>query len=263
MRKVYYSERSEKIDIKLNSIRDLKDLFVQIHEDLARDLYFRELYGNQKSNIDGIAGSNIEAFAFEKTRIRNLMPIDYNKRYKEHELFTLIELLHDYVSECKWDDFEETWMCNKEKGQRVFRDRINSILNIYDQGWELSTEGYIREWVNNGLGELIEAQYDNSDDEQYTEIQEAKKQFLRYGSTIDDKRSALLQLGRVMENVRREMTQLLPEKPDTEQLFHILNKYNLRHNNPNQHKDYDREIYYRWMFFIFLSAIDAYFQMKD
>lgn len=118
----------------------------------------------------------------------------------------------------------------------------------------------MRELVDNGLSNLLAQEYDNSDI--YTDISEAKQEFLKYGATQEDKKDALIRLGNIMEPLRAEMTTKL-SKRDTADIFNLLNNFQLRHNNASQKTDYDKEIFYPWMFYQMLAALDAFLKIKE
>ncbi|MEM5668431.1 hypothetical protein AAHB59_04990 [Bacillus cereus] len=85
---------------------------------------------------------------------------------------------------------------------------------------------------------------------------------MRYGATLDDKKDALIRLGNIMEPLRDEMKVTL-SKDDTSDIFNLLNNFQLRHNNVKQKTDYDKEIYYSWMFYQMLAALDAFLKIKE
>ncbi|MED0958425.1 hypothetical protein [Bacillus paramycoides] len=251
----YYAERNGLLSKKKHNLRDLRDLFVLFHNTLRNEGYLVEFYGgvdNWGTRQSGICGDNMDVFCFSKTGFKGLLPVDYDLRYKEEEIFTLIEMFYTYVND---EDIFSTI-----KGKDVYRERINKILNNYGTGWELVKEGYVRELVNDGLSLLLEQSYDDSDT--ITEINKTKHEFLKYGATLDDKKDALIRLGNIMEPLRAEMTTKI-SKEDTSAIFNILNNFQLRHNNANQKTDYDKDIYYPWMFYQMLAALDAFLKIKE
>jgi hypothetical protein len=40
-------------------------------------------------------------------------------------------------------------------------------------------------------------------------------------------------------------------------LFNIANNFAIRHNNREQRGEYDREVWLRWMFYVYLATIHA------
>ncbi|WP_202822673.1 hypothetical protein [Bacillus cereus] len=255
----YYAERNGLLSKKNHTLRELRDLFVLFHNTLRKEGYLVKFYGGKDQSgtqHGGICGDNADVFCFSKTGYKGLLPIDYDTRYKEEQIFTLIEMFYTYVNHPIpfLDEF------NKEEAKDEYRNRVNEILNNYGKGWELVKEGYIRELVNNGLSPLLEQSYDDSDIR--TEIDKTKQEFLKYGATLDDKKDALIRLGSIMEPLREEMKNKLSKK-DTSDIFQLLNEFQLRHNNVKQKTNYDKEVYYPWMFYQMLAALDAFLKIKE
>lgn len=252
--KKYYAERNGLLGKNYN-IKDLNDLFILFHRQLEEDGYLIKFYGGLdkwEEYHSSICGDDLDTFVFSKTGYRDLLPPYYDNNYKEEQIFSLIEMLYTYVN-----GIEEF---STGDGKAEYRQRVNAILNYYNKGWELTKEGYIRELVNNGLSTLLIQDY--SDLTIYEEISKTKEEFLRYGTTLDDKKDALIRLGNIMEPLREEMTKKL-SKDDTSAIFNILNNFQLRHNNANQKTDYDKDIYYPWMFYQMLAALDAFLKIKE
>ncbi|KYC92458.1 hypothetical protein [Bacillus amyloliquefaciens] len=256
IRKQYYSERHNLRKRNKYTLLDLRELFVQTYNELERIDLFEELIGYSDgpwNQTPGIMAGNFELFVFKKTGKRDLIPIDIDNAYTEEDIFDLIELFYDYVSKpiisgSKYD---------KASGQLEYRNEMNFILKNYDSGYELTEEGYIRELIDNGLENLIDSQYEFDDDKDSEEIvKKATKKFFHYNADDTDKKSAILEIAGLLENLR-ESNKLHFAKKDESDLFNLLNNFNLRHNNPNQQTKYEKNIFYPWVFFNLLSALDA------
>jgi hypothetical protein len=87
-------------------------------------------------------------------------------------------------------------------------------------------------------------------------IRRAKELYLRRGSSSEDKKAAVREIGDALEFVRSELKQIIGK--DESDIFNILNNFGIRHNNASQKTDYDQKIYLPWMFYTFLSTYDAY-----
>lgn len=254
--KKYYSERNNLRERAKYNEYELSDLFVQTYHELHTQNFFEELFGYKDewgAWQRGIVANNIDTFVFKKIGKKGLFPIDDDSYYDEEDVFDLIELFYDYVSERKMPNREY----DKKAGQKIYLDEMNSVLNNYDKGYELTKEGYIRELIENGLENLVDSSQEmNSDCTSEEIVNNAKKKFFHYNADELDKKSAILELGGLLENLKKSKTlELL--KTDESELFHVLNKFNLRHNNPNQKPDYDKDVFYPWIFFNLLSAVDA------
>ncbi|WP_340031341.1 hypothetical protein [Bacillus tropicus] len=262
----YYAERHN-LTGEITDFKDLVNLFVLTYSNLDENNYFAELCGymdKEKIYHRGLIRDDeeeLDYFAYSKTYIEGLLPVYYKYYKNEIELFTVIELLYDYVSLfIPLDELHKTATFNKEKGQAEYRRKINLLLSRYKNPVELNREGYIVEKIGNGLTELIYQKYDDSDINE--QIKSATTEFLRYGATLDDKKDALIRLGNIMEPLREEIKAKL-SKEDTSDIFNLLNNFQLRHNNVKQKTDYDKEIYYPWMFYQMLAALDAFLKIKE
>ncbi|MCY9111151.1 hypothetical protein MOE45_08605 [Bacillus atrophaeus] len=255
-KKKYYSERHNLRERERYNEYELSDLFVQTYHELHKQNFFEELFGYKDEWgvwQHGIVAYNIDTFVFKKIGTKGLFPIEDDRYYNEEDVFDLIELFYDYVSERKMPNREY----DKKAGQKIYLDEMNSVLNNYDKGYELTKEGYIRELLDNGLENLVDSSQEITSDCTFEEIvNNAKKKFFHYNADELDKKSAILELGGVLENLKKSNTlELLTT--DESDLFHVLNKFNLRHNNLNQRPDYDKDVFYPWIFFNLLSAVDA------
>lgn len=257
--KKYFSERKGRV-LNKYSEEDLSDVFVETYFYLSKRGIFELLVGRRDSNgnLKGrLITNNIDTFVYKKIRKRNLMPIDSERFYPEEDVFDLIELLYEQAS-----------LLNEEgnydylAGRSVFRKEFNVILNEYDNGYELTEQGYIRELLDNGLEELVDSrQYFSNDSDSTEKINGAKKSFFKHGSSEADKRGAILEVAAVLEKLRDSKKLQLSSK-DAGELFTILNSFNLRHNRKDQKPDYDKEVFYPWIFYNLLAAVDASLKLQ-
>ncbi|KON88867.1 hypothetical protein AF332_20065 [Sporosarcina globispora] len=259
----YYSQRYNLHKNEPYSLGELKLLFVQVYYELSQEGYFEELIGYHNSFgnwVNGKKGNDLDSFVFLRIGKSGLVPIDEDTRYKEDDIFDLIELFYDYVSFSEETKYGRSF--DAEKGKKYFRERINKILGNYKEGFELSPQGYIREILSNGLDSLVDdVQELDDDDKNPTEIiDDAKKKFFHYNATTSDKKAAIIELGGVLELFKTDLDKHFNNKDESD-LFNLLNNYNLRHKNLNQKNNYDIEVFYPWIFFNLLAAIDACFKM--
>ncbi len=92
-------------------------------------------------------------------------------------------------------------------------------------------------------------------------IERAKALFVKYNATDDDRMEAIRNLGDVLEYLKKDDIRLANK--DESELFNILNNFSIRHHNRSQQADYDKSIYYPWMFYVFLASIYALLELKD
>ena len=266
MSKKYYAERRgmkfEPLDFE-----ELKKVFLAKFEELERDYYFRKATGYEcvdQGDILGTWGSDPEEFLFLKLRMHNLWPIRENiANYDELKLFTVIEFLFDYVSEpqkvwyhpwnqCGYhtDDYDDI------KGKAKYREEINGILKDYKSRYELSETGEVLEIPPTGLETLPEEIVKTDDPKNIDDrVQAAIAKYRRHNATLDDKKDAIRTLADVLEYLKKEGYRL-PAKDDSD-LFRIINNFDIRHHHREQQGEYDKEIWYDWLFYTFLSSINV------
>lgn len=260
----YFSERNGLIQRKYTQ-EQLIQLFIHVHGQFKQKRYFEGLYGkrNDWGQMEyGLAGKDIESFSLKQLG-EPLMPIREEKITYDYQVFSLIELLYGYVSN---PDEEFDIFSNKEKEE--FRTEVNEILAYYDKGYELCKDGYVREKISSGLEHVVDQKYHGMDmDNEFVKrfvlpIQQAKKQFFRHNTTLEDKRAAILEVGRALEYYRPTLKEKFNNK-DEQDLFTLLNGYNLRHNRLDQISNYDQELYYPWIFYNLLAAADVFIKMQS
>jgi len=246
--------------------KTFKKAFLLKFEELENNFYFREATGYEcvdRGTIRGIWGDDIETFFYLQLGKHNIWPIGSNlASFDEPMLFTIIEFLYDYVSEPQRKWYHPYYDCgwhtadyDRDKGKRRYRNEINNILKDYGSGYVLSEFGEVLFSSPNGLenlaGEIVETGERNIDES----IRTAISKYRRHNATLEDKKDAIRNLADVLEYLRKEGIRL-PSKDDDD-LFNIINNFDIRHHNRMQHNDYSKEIWYEWMFYTFLSSINV------
>jgi hypothetical protein len=164
--KKYFGEREGAIkNIKFDIVM-LNKLFLNLYERLEDELFFQQAIGYYctDGNVIGILGRNIDSEIFLRTGLENVWPIKTHiDEYGEVELFTMIELLYEYVSAPK-DKYYHNWnncgwhatKFDKKEGQVKFLKEINKLLERYDEEYYLTEFGKIHKISPNGLKTLVE-----------------------------------------------------------------------------------------------------------
>ena len=274
-KKKYYSERKGMLQDTPIDFEMLKKIFLMSYEELEKEIYFQEAIGYtcvDAGRIEGKWGNDFEAFIYTKIKMRNIWSIQDNiASYDEPTFFTIVEFLYDYVSE-PIDEYKRYhswnncgWHCtkfDKEKGQEKYRNKMNEILKDYDEGYHLTNDGEIQKIPSSGYEDLIEEPIETDDPENIdNRIKNAISKYFRYGSTFDDKKEAIRILSDVMEYLKKDGI-VLPSKDDSD-LFQIINRFDIRHHNKQQISNYDKELWYDWMFYTFLASIKVLVKIKD
>ena len=265
-RRLYYSAR--KHGLEPLPLDDIKELFLSEYRYLAREGYFQEALGYECVDAGVVPGTIPDPgiHFFRQLRKRHLWPVENIKLPgpSEEDFFDVIELLHDLVSkgvegrnhdygECGWH--YQTF--DKDAGQQEYRKRLNGFLCEYGNGWELSPDGCVLESAPEGLEDLFAdeppfLQVKNVGDK----IKNAITRFRRHGANVEDKKVAVRDLIDAFEHHRSQAEQLLTEK-DAADLFHIANRFGIRHNKPDQQTDYDHDVFFEWLFYYYLAALRA------
>ena len=127
----------------------------------------------------------------------------------------------------------------------------------YREGYELSENGEILESPEQGLEDLVLANLPSYDPKNVeSRVESAIHKFRRSRSSPDEKRDAIRDLADVLEILKPQITKVISKKDESD-LFQIANKFGIRHHNEEQKQDYDKAIWYNWMFYYYLATIHA------
>jgi hypothetical protein len=265
----YYSVRTgqnpltDKISL-LDLLRLLKHLFRYFEY----EGYFQEYLGYEcvdAGYIPGKLGHDMQGALLLQLRKSDLWPIDRKiDFYSEDDIFDIIEFLYEHCSQPvkrSWHSWSDCgWHCetfDKLVGQIEFREKVNKILEIYQDGFELSNVGEILRLLDTGLEPLFEAEVPSNDpDNITTRVEAAKLKFRRSRSSIEDRGDAIRDLAAVLEFLRPELKKVLTTQDESD-LFNIANNFSIRHHNDKQKAQYDKPIWYSWLFYYYLATIHA------
>jgi hypothetical protein len=252
----------------------LLKLFNDVYLEFFRKDYFQENFGYycvDAGEVPGRLGLNIEAQLFRNIRKLDLWPPQEKyKSYSEDDLFDVIEFLYDHVSKPIDGYFHSYNTCgyhydsfDRETGKQEFRDSINQILCDYNQRYELSEKGEILESPEQGFESLLAADLPFHDPNNIEKrVQSATLKFRRYRSSLDERRDAIRDLADVIEFLRPKVKAVISKKDESD-LFNIVNQFGIRHHNNDQKQDYDKAIWYSWMFYYYLASIHACLRLID
>jgi hypothetical protein len=273
-KRTYYSVRTgltpedQKIDFEI-----LKKMFLILYKRLVNEGYFQKHFGIDCMDgfIEGTLGEDIDAVMFVNLRKQNLYPIfEKLPNYTEDDFFDVLEFLHDHCSK-GINGFYHNWNnCGyhyqefiDNEGQKYFRELINPLLADYKDGYEISESGEILILSDNGLSNLIKADIPTTETENITnKMNTAILKFRRHKSTLDDRKEAIRELADVLEFVRPEIKKHLNKK-DENDIFNIANNFAIRHHNADQKTEYDKAIWYSWIFYFYLATLHAILRMTN
>lgn len=230
--------------------------------------YFQEAFGYEcidAGPVAGTLGSDIEAQILRKVRKIDLWPVkDKCLEYSEDDIFDVIEFLYDHISkplegfyhsygECGW----HYQSFDTELGREEYRREINEILQDYKDGFVLSENGEILALAEKGLENLFHANLPTHDPGNVeVRVNAAILKFRRYKSSIEERRDAIRDLADVLEFLRPKLKTVIT-KSDESDLFNIANNFGIRHHNETQKTDYEKAIWYSWIFYYYLATIHA------
>ena len=246
----------------------LRRLFSDLFKIFSAKEYFQEAFGYtciDAGEVAGKLGHDIGAQVFLKLRKPDLYPIESKcLEYTEEDLFDVVELLYDLVSKPVEGYYHQYCGCgwhystfDQKNGRIEFQTAINELLYDYKEGYELSGDGEILASVEHGFEKLTYTQlpeYDHDNIEK--RVNAAILKFRRYRSSQEDRRDSIRDLADVLEFLRPKIKKVLTSK-DEDDLFNIINNFGIRHHRENQKINYDKSIWYSWMFYYYLATIHA------
>ena len=101
---------------------------------------------------------------------------------------------------------------------------------------------------DHGLSNLFLADIPTNDVDNITnKINLAILKFRRHKSTLEDRRDSIRELADVLEFLRPSIEEHL-DKKDENDIFNIANNFGIRHHNVDQKTEYDKAIWYSWIF---------------
>jgi hypothetical protein len=248
------------------SFNVLKEIFGAVFQQLKEKHYFDEAFGITCVDSGwkcGTAGREPDVYFLLRLRKNNLWPIVENLvSYSEDDLFDVIELLYDLVSEGTEGFYHSYGECgmhysefNQPAGQAKFRAEINGILGDYDKGYELAENGEIVEKSDKGLESLLTAQLpDSIGGSVKSSMEEAIALFRRRHASLSDRHNAVRMLADIFESLRKRLKSTITQKDESD-LFSIANNFEIRHRNEKQKAKYDKSLWLSWMFYFYLATL--------
>jgi hypothetical protein len=265
----YYSTRTGKLtETPEMTLKIFKKLFMVTFDKLDEDGYLQRYFGYycvDQGDVRGELGTDIGSMIFLAVKKEGLWPIRKQiDDYTEDDLFDIIEFMHDHCSKPISGYYHQYNNCghhydtfNDLEGQKHYRETLNYILKDFKDGFELSGTGEILQLPDTDIAPLLQADIPSTDKENVVKkIELAALKFRRHRSTLDDRRDALRELADVLEYLRPSIKKVLASK-DEGDLFNIANNFGIRHHNADQKVDYDKAIWYSWMFYYYLATIHA------
>lgn len=258
----YYSSRNKPRSLKLEELYwKFQNLYL-----LFRDQdYFKGKAGITKTDLpDAIKHEAAVALTFQPFPITKWS----QENITEDHVFDVLEFLYDHVSQPgEWVQMtsETGWnywgydSYDDETGRKELRDKANDFLCDYRNGYELTKDGTILALGEHGLKYILDAEiipYDevNVDNKVKNSITKWRNRHL----SLPEKKEAIREMADVFEWLKKTkgLDKVLDNK-DESSIFDIANNFAIRHHNPKQKTNYDRSIWYSWMFHFYLATYHA------
>jgi hypothetical protein len=262
MTRRYYSSRNKPKNITLEELyQKLQVLYL-----LFRDKdFFKGKAGITKENLsDAVMHEAVLDLGFQPFPITKWSP----ENITEDRIFDALEFLYDHVSkpgewvgmtnETGWNYYDYS-SYDDETGQEEFRNRSNAFLADYKTGFELTEEGIILARGTDGLQHILDAEIIPYDEENVdSKVRNAITKWRNRHLSLSEKKEAIRELADVFEWLKKtkELGTVLDGK-DESALFDLANNFSIRHHNPNQKINYDRAIWYSWIFHFYLATYHA------
>jgi hypothetical protein len=262
MTRRYYSSRTKPGTLTLEDLyQKLQNLYL-----LFRDKdFFKGKAGITRENLP-------EAILHEAALDLTFQPFPINKwsteNITEDHIFDSLEFLYDRVSkpgvlvgmidETGWNYYDYN-NYDDEAGEGEFRKKTNAFLADYKTGFELTKEGIILAKGTDGLQHIMDAEiipYDEVNVD--SKVRNAITKWRNRHLSLSEKKEAIRELADVFEWLKKtkELDTVLDGK-DESALFDLANNFSIRHHNPNQKTNYDRTIWYSWIFHFYLATYHA------
>jgi hypothetical protein len=263
MARKYYSARKTTTALGLGIV---KTLFDAVLSQFQEQQFLDQAFGFtcvDAGKVAGTIGRDPRIYFLRNLRKPDLWPVPEKLwDYSEEDLFDVIELLYDLVSEPvdgTYHSYNECGMhyttFNQPSGQAKFRSEINDILSDYKEGYELAENGEIVEKADKGLDSLFDANLPVSNGKDASQLMEdAIKIFRRRGATITERRNAVRMLADIFEQLRPRLNRVMTRKDESD-LFNLANNFAIRHQNDRQKTQYDRALWLSWMFYFYLATL--------
>ena len=263
MARRYYSSRTNPRSLTLEELyQKLKSLYLMFYE---RD-YFKEKAGitPRYDFPDAIIHEAAIALTFQPFPITEWS----EDIITEDHIFDALEFLYDHVSKpgelshmttdtglnyLDYDAYED------EAGQEEFRNKANVFLADYKTGFELTKDGIVLAMGTDGLQHILNADIVPYDEENVdSKIRNAIAKWRNRRLSLSEKKEAIRELADVFEWLKKTkgLSTVLDGK-DESAIFDIANNFGIRHHNPEQKTNYDRAIWYSWIFHFYLATYHA------
>ncbi len=258
----YYSSRTKPGNLTLAELYvKLQNLYLMFRD---QD-YFKGKVGITEASLpNAVKYKAALALNFQPFPITEWSP----EEITEDHVFDALEFLYDQVSKpSHWCEqrTEEGYSYNDYgsyddgAGRQEFRESASSFLGDYKTGFELTDDGVVLALGTGGLQYILDADiipYDEPNVD--SKIRSAIAKWRNRHLSLSEKKEAIRELADVFEWLKKtkNLSSVLDGK-DESAIFDLANNFGIRHHNPKQKTNYDRAIWYAWIFHFYLATYHA------
>jgi hypothetical protein len=258
----YYSSRNKPVSLTLSDLyQKLQNLYLLFRD---RD-YFKGNAGIRETVVpDAIKREAALALRFQPFPIEAWREADIT----EDRIFDTIEFLYDQISkpgkltdmisDTGWQ-YQDYDGYDDEAGRKEFGEKANAFLCDYGAGYELTEDGTILALGTQGLQHILDADilpYDEANVD--SKVRSAILKWRNRHLAVSEKKEAIRELADVFEWLKKtKRLDGVLDRKDEAAIFDIANNFAIRHHDPQQKTNYDRSIWYSWIFHFYLATYHA------
>jgi len=272
-RRKYYTERMGRPKKPLR-LKDLQLIIKIIFEEYNNMNYFDGAFGYicvDEGYFPGRNNLTLEDHLIRTFIGKEIYPIEDNyESFNIGTCFDLIEYFYDNIG-VPIDPYYHHWnncglhvhQVDYDKGKMEFRERINPYLSRCGEGYELMLNGEVYSKIPDTLAPIINNSNNSGDEENIdAKVKRAKSKFLHHSSSLDEKEESIRILADVLEFVRKDIKEYML-RSDENRLFEIANQFGIRHHNIEQKIDFNKNIWFEWIFYSYLNSINTIIKIKN
>ena len=187
-------------------------------------------------------------------------------------IFDTIEFLYDRISKPgKWGritdetgwNYDDYLSYDANVGRTEFRASVNVLLGRFATGFELTAEGEVVALGEHGLRGILNASIPRYDEENVDKrVRDAIGKWRDRRLDMSRRREAIREMADVFEWLKKtgRLKRVLADRDESD-IFNIANNFAIRHHRPSDKREYDKDIWYPWMFHFYLATYHAVVRM--
>ncbi|MEU3907241.1 hypothetical protein AB0F20_26050 [Streptomyces goshikiensis] len=259
----YWPQRQGRgLSVDGSTARDARRDFARIVGDFADNGYLVEHFGEECVD-DPNELPDASALIERRLGIPDLWPLA-PETWDEDTFYGLIEVLHDLVSRPRKRDLHTWNNCgwhhsefHNGPARILYRAKVNELLRAAGIQYELAVEGEdlgrLVAVTDDARSQLVHRAINDSPPDVTADVRHAIALYRSRDASPESKRSAIFNLGRVLEERRALIKDQLGK--DEGALFEIANRFDLRHRRADQRGEYD-EAFLDWIFWWYLGTVE-------